>query len=140
MFHQMAQTTEVRSVAVDYLVTRLIPKGLSPALDTLLGTRIVKVRVCEPFIFVIHPTELYQALEHYDLNYDVFVKLFKIFQGLSLYQDPAMRLTLVRLVVVRPIEEGADMATISKDLIQRANLLMPIFNVCPLFLCLSLLP
>lgn len=49
MFHQMAQTIEVRSVAVDYLITQLIPKGLTPALDTLLGTRIVKVRVCEPF-------------------------------------------------------------------------------------------
>jgi hypothetical protein len=30
---------------------------------------------------------------------------------------------------VRPAEEGADIATISKDLIQRANLLMPIFKV-----------
>jgi hypothetical protein len=51
MFHQMAQTVEVRSVAVDYLITQLIPKGLTPALDTLLGTRIVKVRGCELFSF-----------------------------------------------------------------------------------------
>lgn len=45
-----------------------------------------------------------------------------------------MRLTLVRLVVVRPTEDGADIATISKDLIQRANLLMPIFKVIIVFL------
>jgi hypothetical protein len=43
LFHQMAQTVEVRSVAIEYLITTLIPKGLSPALETLLGERIIKV-------------------------------------------------------------------------------------------------